>query len=316
SAATATEPQVRQYHKVEGLHYLLLEPLPDGRVISVAVPPRERIGRATALARFLRPRIEADAAAANESLYLVPNEADADAPPPDPLSPAREPVEWIRVQDGWRSETRAHFPSGWVHAHLVLRTDAPPMLIVRALLALSGILLAHCLLWLLARLLCGELPVVPFLRRQWVRSFRGRLTIALFSFFLLPTAFFGAVAYGAVAREVTLSATSLAGRTLEEAVPEVTAGVPLPRVGAQVRSDLLLYRRGTQVGSAAPEMLDLGLFHTWLPPEVYLGFATGEDVEEREERRLGDNEYLVAYRRVDPEQVLAAPIALASHEIS
>src|SRR5690606_1984672 len=123
-------------------------------------------------------------------------------------------------------------------------------------------------------------------------------------------------AYGAVAREVTLSATSLAGRTLEEAVPEVTAGVPLPRVGAQVRSDLLLYRRGTLVGSAAPEMLDLGLFHTWLPPEVYLGFATGEDVEEREERRLGDNEYLVAYRRVDPEQVLAAPIALASHEIS
>ncbi len=314
SASRRTEPFVQLYHEVEGLHYLLLVPLPGGRVISVAVPPRQRIGRATALARFLHPESVEDAASTNESLYLVPSPDGASRPYVPEAEP--EPVQWVRIDNGWRSEAQAHFPGGWMHVHLLLRTDTFPMLSVRVLLALSAILLVFLALWLLARVLCGELTVLPFLRRQWLRSFRGRLTVALFFFFLLPTTFFGAVAYGAVSREVTLSAANLARRTLEQAVPEVSAGRSLGVVGPQVGSDLLLYRQGTLEGAAAPEVLDLGIFHTWLPPEVYLTFSSGEDLEEREERRLGENEYLVAYRRVDPARVLAAPIPLASHEIS
>src|SRR5690606_31232878 len=46
-------PVVQLHTRVEGLHYLLLVPLPGGRTLSVAVPPRSRLAGATALARFL-----------------------------------------------------------------------------------------------------------------------------------------------------------------------------------------------------------------------------------------------------------------------
>ena len=41
----AEEPVVERYTDVDGLHYLLLASLPEGRVISVTVPPRYRTGR-------------------------------------------------------------------------------------------------------------------------------------------------------------------------------------------------------------------------------------------------------------------------------
>jgi two-component system nitrogen regulation sensor histidine kinase NtrY len=139
--------------------------------------------------------------------------------------------------------------------------------------------------------------------------------MALFLFFLFPTAIFGAVAYGAVAREVVLSAAAQAHRALEQASPAVLRE-RLPEVGSEIGTDLLLYQHGLLVGAAAPEILDLGLFHSWLSPSVFLDFASGEDTEAQENRRLGESEYLVAYRRLDPERVLAAPIPLASQEIT
>jgi two-component system, NtrC family, nitrogen regulation sensor histidine kinase NtrY len=307
---------VERYTDVEGLHYLLLVPMPDDEVISVTVPPRYRTGRATALARFLQPGGPLPGSAAHETLYLLPISTEEREEVEAGLLDMRDVgVEWARVPNGWRSEARAHFPSGWMHAHLLVRTTALPLLAVRGLLLLIGLLLLALVLWITGRILCGELPEVAPLRRQWLGSFRGRLTVALFVFFLTPMAIFGAVAYGAVAREVVRSAGVLAHRSLEQAARELPRA-PLGEVGGLVGADLLLFRQGALVGSSAPEVLDLGLFHSWLPPEVHLSFTRGEDLEEREERRLAGNDYLIAYRRLDPAVVLAAPAPLASDEIT
>ncbi|HET7321680.1 MAG TPA: ATP-binding protein, partial [Longimicrobiaceae bacterium] len=151
-------------------------------------------------------------------------------------------------------------------------------------------------------------------RSELVRSFRVRLTLALFVFFLIPTAAFGVVAYGAVSREVVRSAEAVGLRALGQAVPNLVHD-SLSHLGAELGTDLLLYRRGTMVNAAAPEVIDLGLFDSWLHPDVFLGFATGENLEQVESRRL-ENGYLVAYRRLAPSIVLAAPIPLASAEIA
>src|SRR5690606_2346076 len=100
SLAGGPEPVVQRFTRVEGLHYLLLAPLPEGRMLSVAIPPRQQVGRSTALARFLQPAGEG-AAAPNESLVLIPATdelaaAPATAPPP--------PVTWTRTATGWRAE--------------------------------------------------------------------------------------------------------------------------------------------------------------------------------------------------------------------
>jgi two-component system, NtrC family, nitrogen regulation sensor histidine kinase NtrY len=311
----AGEPVIERYTDVEGLHYLLLVTLPDSQVVSVVVPPRYRTGRSTALARFLQPGGDIPGGSARDGLYLLPisteerEEVEAGA-----LDMRDVGVEWSRVPNGWRSEARAHFPAGWMHAHLLVRTTATPILAVRGLLLLIGLLALSLALWLAGRSLCGELPEIAPLRRRWMRSFRGRLTAALFVFFLTPVAIFGAVAYGAVAREVVRSAGVLAHRSLEQAARELPR-TALGDAGALVGADLLLFRQGALVGSSSPEVLDLGLFHTWLPPDVHLSFARGEDLEEREERRLAGNDYLIAYRRLDPAVVLAAPAPLASDEI-
>jgi two-component system, NtrC family, nitrogen regulation sensor histidine kinase NtrY len=309
-------PVVERYTDVEGLHYLLLVSLPEDRVISVAVPPRYRTGRATALARFLQPGRTAGGTAQHDELYLLPISTEEREEVTAGLLDMRDVgVGWSRVPNGWRSEARAHFPAGWMHAHLLVRTTALPLLAIRGLLLLAGVLILWMLLWTAGRLLCGELPEVGPLRRRWLGSFRGRLTVALFVFFLAPMAIFGAVAYGAVAREVVRSAGGLAHRSLEQAARELSRA-SLGEVGSLVGADLLLFRQGALVGSSAPEVLDLGLFHSWLPPDVHLSFTRGEDLEEREERRLAGNDYLIAYRRLDPAVVLAAPAPLASDEIT
>ncbi len=310
------EPVVERYTDVEGLHYLLLLSMPEERVISVAVPPRYRTGRATALARFLQPSGTLAGTATHETLYLLPISTEEREEVAAGLLDMRDVgVQWSRVPNGWRSEARAHFPAGWMHAHLLVRTTALPLLAIRGLLLLVGGLLLSVALWSAGRLLCGELPEIGPLRRRWVGSFRGRLTIALFVFFLTPMAIFGAVAYGAVAREVVRSAGVLAHRSLEQAARELSR-TSLGEVGNLVGADLLLFRQGALVGSSSPEVIDLGLFHSWLPSDVHLSFTRGEDLEEREERRLAGNDYLIAYRRLDPAVVLAAPAPLASDEIT
>jgi two-component system nitrogen regulation sensor histidine kinase NtrY len=308
------EPTVLHYGGLHGLHYLLAAPLDDGSVVSVAIPPRRRLGGATSLARFLHPGQDASASHRSEVLYLVPAET-AGSPTGelgDELS--ADTVHWVRSEGGWRSETLVEMPEGTVHAHLVLTRAPLPLMLARAILVVTALLATLLLIWLMARAICGEFSAAPFLGGRWLRSFRGRLSVALFFFFLLPTVAFGAVSYGAVAREVIRSAESLAQQALDQAASDF-AQAAFGGGRASSRPDLLLYRQGTLTAATAPEVLELGLFHSWLPPAVYLRFTGGEEMQALEERRLADSDYLVAYRRIDPQRVLAAPIPLASNEI-
>jgi two-component system, NtrC family, nitrogen regulation sensor histidine kinase NtrY len=316
AAARNTDREVvARYTEVEGLHYLLLLPLPGDRLVSVAVPPRTRFDRATSLARFLQPDPERPGAPVIESLNFVPLEEH----PPQLIWAAPETgadeVTWLSTDLGWRSEAHAPFPSGWMHVHLLVRTSTVGLLLARGALVVAALLALFAGLWLVSRLICRELPSFRFLQGAWIGSFRSRLTLALFAFFLVPTAVFTVVAYQAVSREVIRSAAAIGARALDQTVATV-ARAPLDELGLMVGMDLLLYRQGTLVEASAPEALALGLFDTWLPPQVYLTLAGGEDLEEWQIRTLGENEHLVGYRRFDSDAVFAVPIALASDEIS
>jgi two-component system nitrogen regulation sensor histidine kinase NtrY len=316
-ARVADAPLLERYTQLEAVHYLLMVPLPGARVVSVAVPPRRQLGRATALARFLRPAGGRGGDADVESLALIPIAAEPDqsAAVGEQQATGAPGIRWIRTQNGWRTETEVEYPSGPVHAHLLVRTPSPPMLLVRAALVQFLVLLSLLALWGTARTLCGELFGLQASRWQRIRSFRGRLTLALFTFFLLPTLAFGAVAYSAFSREVVRTAEALARRSLDRAAPDAKTNA-LATLGRRERADLLLYEGGALVQAASPEILDLGLFHTWLPPDIFLSFSQGEDLHAVETRRLAANEYLVAYRRIAADEVLALPVPLAASEIS
>ena len=302
-------PALERVTDVPGLHYLLVVPLTGGQSVSVAVPPRAYLGRSTSLARFLDPGKPEAAGEAAATLSLVP------APPG--RAPAGGELRWVREDggDGWRSETSVAFPRQGMHAHLLVPTPSPFILVTRGVLALVMVLGVATAAWALARTLCGEPLGVEPARWGWLFTFRGRLTGTLFVFFLLPMAAFGATAYRALSREVERTAAALADRALTQAASEAH-GQPLGELARHVGADLLLYEDGVLSQAAAPEVIDLGLYHAWLPPTVFLDFAVGEATERVEDRELAGHEYLVAYRRFGARDVLASPTPLATGEIA
>ncbi|HEX6910285.1 MAG TPA: ATP-binding protein [Longimicrobium sp.] len=303
-------PQLERVTDVPGLHYLLVVPLTGGWSVSVAVPPRAYLGRSTSLARFLDPGGEAaEGGESAAALSLVP------APPG--TAPPGGGLAWVPAEDGagWRSETSVAFPRAVMHAHLLVPTPSQLILLARGMLALVMVLMVATAVWALARTLCGEPLGVERAQWGWLFSFRGRLTAALFVFFLLPMAAFGATAYRALSREVERTAAALADRALTQAASEAR-GQPLGELARHVGADLLLYQEGVLTQAAAPEVIDLGLYHAWLPPSVFLDFAVGEAVERVEDRELAGHEYLVAYRRFGTRDVLASPTPLATGEIA
>jgi signal transduction histidine kinase len=306
AAREAEEPLVQRFTGSDQLQYLLAVTLPGGQTVSVAVPPRRHLGRSTALARFLDP--EEDAGAGDAVALSLAPAAGRPAIPPGRM-------RWVRAEQGWRSEAAVSFPSGAQHAHLLVPSPSTEILAARALLAQVLILGVLVALWAAARTLCGE--PLGLASGQWRRmwSFRGQLTIALFAFFLLPMAAFGGTAYRALSREVVRTAAAVAERGLTQAVAEVQ-GSTLAEVSQHIGIDLLLYHHGVLAEAASPEVIDLGLYHTWLAPSTYLAFAVSESVEEREERRLAGQPYLVAYRRLAASDVLASPTPLAAGEIA
>ncbi|HEX9937582.1 MAG TPA: ATP-binding protein [Longimicrobium sp.] len=309
SSRAAEEPIVSRFTDTDQLHYLLVVPLPGGRTATVAVPPRRHLGRSTALARFLDPAAQSDGEEAAASLSLVPSTTPRDA------SPRPGAMRWVKAPNGWRSEEVVRFPSGPMHAHLLVPTPSAGIVGIRGLLALGLVLFGATVLWALARTLCGEPLGLASGQWVWFWTFRGRLTLALFVFFLLPMAAFGETAYRALSREVERTAAAVADLSLAQAASEANAA-PIEDLAQHVGADLLLYHRGVLVEAATPEVIDLGLYHAWLPPDIWLGFTVGEAVQEHEERRLAGHEYLVAYRALGEQDALASPTPLATGEIA
>jgi signal transduction histidine kinase len=285
-----------------GASQVLVVPLPDGRVVSVLAPPRRTLEPAPILAPFLGgdPRHA-------PSLTLIPVQPGRRLP--------EGVIQWGETAAGWQSEALVRYPEGEYHAHVEVR--APPRVVrmARGILLLTMALLALTGIWLLGRAAGAEPPGPPGGWGGWMRSFRARVTLALFAFFLLPTVVFGWVAYGALAGEVARAARIVSERAVAQAAaafPDVANDLTV--VAAITGEEVLYYQGGELLGASSPEAMELGLYNGWMPPDIYLAFRTGEELGQVETRRLGAASYLVAYRRLPPAGILAVPVSLVAGE--
>ncbi|MBI4410236.1 MAG: HAMP domain-containing protein [Gemmatimonadetes bacterium] len=281
----------------------LAVPLSDGRVVTVIVPPRRTLGRAAALAPFGGGGTRSDT-----RLSLVPAKVGAAGPAPGE-------IHWRPSGRGWRSEALVHFPEGDYHAHLELRLPPLPVRLARGalLLALDVVLLG--LLWLLGGVARGEAPVSRRGVAAWLGTFRARVTLALFAFFLVPTIVFGAVAYQALAGEVVRAARLVAERAVTQAVlafPE--AAGDLRTLAGRTGEEVLYYHRGELAAASSHEARELGLFAAWMPAGVFLMLESGEEMGVVETAELAPQRYLFAYRRLPVAGTLAVPVSLAAGE--
>lgn len=287
---------------VQGVNQVLAIPLPDDRVISVVVAPRRGFERASPLAAFLGGELGGET-----RLELVPALAVAVTAPGG--------VRWEATEQGWKSEAVVPYPSGNYHAHIDFRLPLPGVRFARGVLVIAADLAFLVLLWAFGRLGRGDPPIPPGGWAGWVYSFRARVTLALFGFFLLPTIVFGWAANQALAGEVTRSARIVAERAVTQAAAEFPP-LDLAELAARVGEDILYHYRGELEESSSPETLDLGLYGAWMPADVQSAFRAGEELGMVQQASLAGRSYLVAYRRLLPASSLGVPVWLEAGDVA
>ena len=284
----------------EDVHYLGLAELPDGSVITVAIPPRR--GFSTALS----PDVPFGRSWADEAtVTLMPLNED------DP-EPAAEAPNWERTSQGWHGEQTILFPEGWYNAHYEVELPGTAVLVAGTVLVLLFDLLIVAGLWGVGWWSSRGRPRAPIrLGPGAGRSFRAQVTIALFLFFLVPAFAFAAIASRTLDRAVVRTAEALADRAVADAAESVLA------VQGQVRllptstgTVLLLYQDGELIRSSRPAFLELGVQYSWLPARVHLSLEDGEAVLVHANVRRWGGDYVLSYRRLQTGQVLASAAPL------
>jgi signal transduction histidine kinase len=278
---------------------MLQVPLSDGTVVSGLVPPVRRAGAVSSLG----PLFGSLAGERPEPLNLVPL-----MPGDEPL--ARESPRWLRTSEGWQGEIGLLFPDAAYNAQYLVDLPIPPILVARATLLLALNLVVLLAFWASGRVFGRESRPLGRGARGLVRSFRARVTVALFGFFILSNAIFGTLAYRNIAGAAERAAEVLAERVGQDAAELYLEVRSMDLLAGRVGGDLLEYHAGELEAGANDELIELGLYEGLLPYDVYTNLGGGRELLETRSSALGRWEYVTAFRRLADGDILAVPVPL------
>src|SRR6185312_4077805 len=292
-----------------GLYAVLAVPHPSNAVTAVIVAPRTRLIPEDPFHALLgieeRER--------GQPPYTV---ALVDADPALTLAPGR--TRWYRLGDELHGDHLVRTGAGEMRAHIEIDLRSPAILVQGGTLILLIDLILLSVLWtasvfperVLWRVLRGH-------ARRWRRSYRARLTVGLFAFFVLPAVAFALWSYQRLqledqqARELLVRATlhSYAGGADPQS---------LAMAGGRLDTPLLTYTAG-QLREASEPMLDaLAPTGRFMPSEVYADLRDGREVYVARSQRVGSSRALFGYLTVQSGPgaplVIAAP-ARGSEEV-
>ncbi len=296
---------VRRFDMADA-HYIATVPLEGGRVATAVVPPRREPRAAAALG----PLFGRDAGAEAGELTLIP------LLPGDELA-MDDRVRWSRTGDGWKARLGLVYPDRLYHAYFDVDVPSAPVAAARAFLLLVLLLALTLALDAAGRTVAEGSRLRP---REWtavLSSFRARVTLALFGFFVLSLAIFGTLAYRTLSGAAVRTARALATRVAEEGAGwYVEVGGSMELLARRVGSDVLEYREGALRGGSVDELVELGLYEGWVPPEVYQALSARQDLSATTRGSLGDWDYVTGYRRLPDGGVLAAPVPQAAGAVA
>jgi signal transduction histidine kinase/HAMP domain-containing protein len=295
TGAPVGETTLLRYDR-DDARYVLRVALASGEILTAVAPPfSDPTSRSS-----LSPLLGGGTQDRQPPLTLVPRA---------PWEGAREGLRWSRTEDGWRAQLPLTYANALYQA--VYSVPLPGALsgVARAtLLLVADVLFLLLLRGLGLALLGGGARRGP----RWSglpRSFRARVTLALFGFFALAIALFGTLAYRAIADTSGRAARVLAERVAEDAqgwYSEVSGRVQA--LSRRVGVELLEYRSGELSDGSVEELVALGLYEAWLPMPVHRLLEGGEEVRATSEGGLGAWGYVSAYRRMPDGHVLAAQV--------
>ena len=269
-----------------------------GGALTILVAPRTRLIGNDAYARWygLPP------AESNEPPYVV-------QVVPDSLSP-RESIRWRREGAELHGDWPVRGPTGPARAHVEVDLRGPDSLVPRGGLLLLVNLAAVALVWLLGAVADGRAGRWLRLRRQRVRSYRTRLSLGLFMFFLIPAAAFAVWSWRQLFDDAQASRRLLVTETMRAVQG---GGRPdwLRAESQRLDTKLLLYQAGLLVDASDSLFAELAPMGMLMRPEVALELGVAEEVSATRPEALPGATGMLGYRvlpsSAGPNLVIAAP---------
>ena len=281
-------------------NYMVQVPLARGRVLTGVLPARRELSNSSPFG----PLFGSLAALSESPLTMVPVLEGDEAT-------FSEETVWRRTPEGWEATLGVPYPDGAVDAKYALDLPRPLLAVARGTLLVLGNGLAILLLWALGQyVLVGRRPTVRTWRNPF-SSFRARVTVALFGFFLVSAALFGTLAFRTLNLATERTAAAIAGRVAADAAAfyrDVQGSMTL--LSGRVGADLLEYRAGELRGGSVDDLVELGLYDGLIPFELNQRIESREELLETTLGSLGRRQYLMAFRRLPDGDVVATQVPL------
>ena len=227
-----------------------------------------------------------------------------------PTPPGAVPIRWTRQGSNLHGDWRMPSSQGPARAHVDVALRPFDALVQRAVLLVVVDLLAVALLWALS--VAGGGVLLRWARghaRRWLGSYRGQLTVVMFTFFVVPAALSAVWSYRRLRSDTAEERAVLVWQALRAAA---TGGLDaLPADAERVGTPLLLYEDGMLSATSDSLYQALAPLGRFLRPDVELGLVRGNAVRASRTQSLGGVPVLFGYRAVDAPDgqrvVLAAP---------
>jgi len=249
---------------------------------------------------------------------LVGLESDLDVEPPytvrlresGAVAPDSGGVRWRRFGSELHGDWNVPTGRGAASAHVEVELRSLDALFQRGSLVVLLDLTIVGLLWFASVVADGGAGRwLRARRRTWGRSFRARLSLALFAFFVIPAIAFAIWSYSQLATDATQSRALLVSETLR-ALEQPSVPTWLPTESDRLDTPLLLYRRGELLDASDALYQDLAPIGRFLRGPIELTLTDRSEETTTSVERVDGGVALFGYRAfatANGSTVIAAP---------
>jgi two-component system nitrogen regulation sensor histidine kinase NtrY len=300
-ARDSAQPVIVQTLGVAGREVVMATRHPGGGVTTAVASPRTQLVAADPFVSLLgfSQRVRTDPPYTLTISDITPN------------APGSSTLRWRRLGNEYHGDRAIQTSRGLARAHAEVDLRSPAargerlVLIVILDVAIAG------LLWALGALAEGGfLRWVRARSVKWVRSYRGRLTLALSAFFAIPALAFALWSY----QRLRADDRDVRALLVQETLSAVVSGTDSAKMEGVVRpynTPLFLYSSGL-LSVVSDSLLDqLASAGRALPIPVNLAIANRGELNASWQQKIAQSQVLFGYRAATgPEQehyVLAAP---------
>ena len=280
---------------------VMAAPSPDGGVTAAVMAPKSRLFEPYPFARLLG----LDVGAETEPPYTVRLRERA------PLVRVKGPAEWRRDGTRLHGDWIVRTGTGAAEAHVEVELRSLNTLVQRgALLVLLDLAIVQ-LLWFASVVADGGGGRwLRARRRSWGSSYRARLTLALFAFFVIPAAAFAIWSYGQLTNDTSQSRSLLVRETLRALGTPPPAPAWLPAEADRVDAPLFLYYGGQLREASDPLFEDIAPTGRFLDPQTEITLAVRSEPTETRIEPVGASAMLFGFRSFADEGL--APVVIST----